>query len=336
MATEPDGTLLQWDQVADLCKCKWETLLVGNGLSINVWDDFNYAKLYDHAKSQRDLLTSEDRRLFKATPNFERVLGSLLTAIRINETYGLNAAPLYEAYRRIQLALGHAVREVHAERVPDDKLSTIRSTLEDFEWIFTTSYDLLLYWAIASGGKFDPFVDHFWLNGRCEFDPDQAEDWRGKVSIYFLHGALHLVVSGSGVTRKLRRGERRNLLSQFGEPIPGDPQARPLLVTEGSADDKLLAIESNPYLGHALQKLRENVQPTVVFGASLGASDEHLVKALTENPKRPVAVSMLPERKGVLLAKQTILAEKLRAEPLLFFDATTHPLGSPGLRVTRP
>ncbi len=45
---------------------------------------------------------------------------------------------------------------------------------------------------------------------------------------------------------------------------------------------------------------------------------------------------MLPERKGVLLAKQTILAERLRAEPLLFFDATTHPLGSPELRVTRP
>jgi hypothetical protein len=333
MPTEPDGTLRRWDEVADLYR--WETLLVGNGLSINVWDSFNYAKLYDHAKSQGGL-TAADRHLFETTPNFERVLGDLLTAIRINEAFGVDTEALYKSYRTIQLALGHAVREVHVDVVPVDKLSTIRSTLGRFEWVFTISYDLLLYWAIACHGKFDPFIDQFRFNNRCEFDPEKAEDWESKISIYFLHGALHLVVGGSGVTWKLRRGEMKNLLSQFGQPIPDDPQARPLLVTEGSADDKLLAIESNQYLGYALKKLRENVQPTVVFGASLGEPDDHLVKALSENPERPVAVSMLPERKGSLLNKQVSLSERLKAEPLLFFDATSHPLGNPELSVTPP
>jgi hypothetical protein len=41
--------------------------------------------------------------------------------------------------------------------------------------------------------------------------------------VYFLHGALHLVVSGSGVTWKLRRREIQSVLDQFGEPITGDP-----------------------------------------------------------------------------------------------------------------
>lgn len=331
MPAEPDGTLQRWDDVAGLFD--WETLLVGNGLSINVWDSFNYAKLYDHAKSQGDL-TKAARDLFATTPNFERVLGDLLTAIRLNEVFDLDTGPLYNSYRTIQLALGHAVREVHVPVVPLARLSAIRAILENFEWVFTISYDLLLYWAIACRGKFDPFMDHFRFNNRCEFDPARAEDWDSKIPIYFLHGALHLVVGGSGVTWKLRRGEMKNLLSQFGQPIDGDPQARPLLVTEGSADDKLRAIETNAYLGRALEKLRENVQATVVFGASLGEPDNHLVKALSENPERPVAVSMLPGRKGALLAKQVDLAERLKAEPLVFFDATTHPLGSSELSVT--
>lgn len=58
-----------------------------------------------------------------------------------------------------------------------------------------------------------------------------------------------------------------------------------------------------------------------------------MADALSENPKRPVAVSMLPAGKQELLAKQVDICGRLGAQPLLFFDATTHPLGDPALRV---
>jgi hypothetical protein len=217
-------------------------------------------------------------------------------------------------------------------RVPPATRRTISDTLERFEWVFTTSYDLLVYWAMAAGG-FEPFMDHFRWGGRCEFDPRRTTVPANRVPVYFLHGALHLVVGSSGVTWKLRQTDLDNILDQFGQPIKGDARARPLLVTEGSAEDKLAAIEDNAYLSHALDRLRERKLPVVVFGSSLSEQDSHLADALSENPKRPIAVSMLPANKQELLSKQVDICGRLAAQPLLFFDATTHPLGDPALRV---
>jgi hypothetical protein len=160
--------------------------------------------------------------------------------------------------------------------------------------------------------------------------------YAGQIPIYFLHGALHLVVGGTGVTWKLRRTAIHTLLDQFGQPIAGDERARPLLVTEGSARDKLQAIEANEYLTHALGRLRANRQPLVVFGSSLSEQDRHIADALNEFPERPVAVSMLPGDRRAVATAQLEIYGRLRAETLLFYDATTHPLGSSDLRVSSP
>ncbi|MEZ5077719.1 MAG: DUF4917 family protein [Solirubrobacterales bacterium] len=330
MAGEPDGTLLDWREIADAYP--WDTLLLGNGLSINVWEPFGYGKLYDRAKIGG--LSSQDRKLFAHTPNFERVLADLLTAIRVNRAYGRGVRILHERYRSIQLAFVQAVREVHLNRskVPEETRMAINAEMRRFEWVFTTSYDLIVYWAMAAGG-FEPFMDHFRYGGRCEFDPDRARVPGNRIPVYFLHGALHLVTGASGATWKLRLTGLERILDQFGEPIAGDPEARPLLVTEGSAADKMFAIEENAYLSHALKRLRRRYLPVVVFGSSLSEQDSHLTEALSEHPERPVAISMLPGPRQGLHAEQVDICGRLEAEPVLFYDATTHPLGRPGLRV---
>lgn len=320
-----DGSLASWEEISRAME--WQGLLLGNGLSVNVWPNFVYDALFDYAGG----LTAEDRALFGETPNFERVLADLNIAIRICEVIGIDTSPLYTRYRSIQLALGHAIREVHLRRsqVPDATLETIRSVLEQFEWVFTTSYDLLLYWAMGYGGHYEPFMDCFRWGGRCEFDIHRADVFVGQIPVYFLHGALHLVVGGSGTTWKLRNTQIRTLLDQFGQPIMGDPQARALLVTEGSSHDKLRAIEGNDYLAHALERLRECELPMVVFGSSLSEQDRHLADALNEHPERPIAVSMFPGPKRDLAMRQADIYGRLEAETLVFFDATTHPLGQP-------
>jgi hypothetical protein len=331
MAGEPDGTLFDWRDIAT--SHKWDTLLLGNGMSINIWEPFGYRKLYDRAKFGD--LSAQDRKLFSSTQNFERVLADLLTAIRVNDAVGLDTKSLLERYRNIQLALVHAVREVHLKlnRVPRATRETIGDTMKQFEWVFTTSYDLLAYWAMAAAG-FEPFMDHFRYRGRCEFDPTRATVPSNRIPVYFLHGALHLVVGSSGATWKLRQTDLDTILDQFGKPITGDPEARPLLVTEGSAADKLTAIEDNVYLSHALERLRGRALPLVVFGSSLSEHDSHLAEALSKNPDRPVAISMLPASKKELLAKQVDISGRLEASSLLFFDATSHPLGNRALAVT--
>jgi hypothetical protein len=256
MATQiPDGSLLDWRDIEG--QHEWSVLFLGNGLSINVWPRFAYGALFDHVRGGG--LTPTDLALFSDTPNFERVLGDLNTAIRVADVFSVRPQEFYDAYRRIQLALGHAIREVHPNRwdVANDALLAIRQEMVRYEWIFTTSYDLIAYWAMGRGpyGAFRPYMDLFRGN-RCEFDPARAQVEAGWVPVYFLHGALHLVVSGTGRTWKLRRTMVQTLLDQFGQPISGDPQARPLFVTEGSARDKLQAIEANDYLSHALGRLR--------------------------------------------------------------------------------
>jgi hypothetical protein len=320
-----DGSLVSWEGIADAEE--WQGLLLGNGLSVNVWPNFVYDSLFDHA--QDDGLATEDRALFQGTPNFERVLADLNLSIRTCDAVGIDTSPLYARYRSIQIALGHAIREVHLQQrqVPKAALETIRGELEQFEWVFTTSYDLLVYWAMGYGGRFKPFVDCFRWGGRCEFDPDRADVFVGQIPVYFLHGALHLVVGGSGTTWKLRNTQIKTLLDQFGQPIDGDPQARALLVTEGSSQDKLRAIEGNAYLAHALDRLRECELPMIIFGSSLSEQDRHLADALNEHPERPIAVSMRPGRERDLAVLQADIYGRLEAEKLVFFDASTHPLG---------
>jgi hypothetical protein len=323
-----DGSLARWEEIADTEE--WQALLLGNGLSINIWPNFGYGSLFDHAQDGN--LTDGDRALFEGTTNFERTLADLNVAIRTCDLVGLDTAPLYTRYRSIQLALGHAIREVHLKRsqVPNTTLEAIRGVLERFEWVFTTSYDLLIYWAMGyPNNDYTPFVDCFRWGGRCEFDPRRADIYVGQIPIYFLHGALHLMVGGSGITWKLRNTSIRTILDQFGQPIAGDPQARSLLVTEGSSQDKLRIIEGNDYLAHASERLRECELPMVVFGSSLSEQDRHLADALNEHPERPVAVSLRPGTKRDLAVRQADVYGRLAAEKLVFFDATTHPLGLP-------
>jgi hypothetical protein len=328
----PDGTLLHWDNVKD--RHLWQVLLLGNGLSINVWPAFGYGALFDYVRGGG--LKTSDLRLFDGSPNFERVLGDLSTAIRVAQVLRVDPAPFYERYYRVQQALGHAIRQVHLHRtqVPDVALQTIRTQMESYEWVFTTSYDLLVYWAMGYGERYGKFKDHFRYGGRLEFDPARAAVYEGEVPVYFLHGALHLMVSGTGVTWKLRRTAWETLLDQFGQPIPGDPQARPLLVTEGSAREKLRAIEANDYLAHCLATLREVDLPLVVFGSSLGAEDRHLVDAINENPDSPVAISMYPKSRRELREEQGRIFGQLETDDLLFFNSTTHPLGATNLRAS--
>lgn len=326
----PDGYLSDWSEIAHQ---GWKTLVVGNGLSINVSRYFAYESLFEEAGKSLD---DGDRAIFESfdTTNFEVVLAKLRDGITLAEVLGRQPGPYRRRFQSVQAAFGVAIRRVHLERseVPDETRKAIKLALRAYDTIFSTSYDLLIYWSIAYNDSYGLFCDCFWGNDRNEFDPDDCEVFPRNRPIYYLHGALHLVVEGSGVTRKLT-SSNSTLLDQFGKPIPGDPEARPLLITEASARDKLRAIEGNDYLSHAYERLQENDRPLVVFGHSLSSQDRHLIDAINANPDRPVAISMMPKAKSRLREQKAEIWGKLRSSEVLFFDATTHPLGSSGLTV---
>lgn len=319
-----DGSLARWEEVTAE-RGDWGALLLGNGLSRSVWDGFGYPSLFDKAGA----LTAPDRNLFEAldTRNFERVLGELVSAIRMAEALGQDPTPYFARYKSVQMALGRAVQAVHVKRssIGEGTLEAIGKVLQQQEYVFSTSYDLIVYWAMQAV-DWKSLCDCFWSE-KHSFDPASCDVPAHRTPVYFLHGALHLVVMGSGVTRKLVSGNLETLLDQFGKPLDGDEQVRPLLITEGSAQHKLQGIEGNDYLSHTLEQLGNCDLPLVVFGSDLSEQDQHLVDALNRNPSRPVAISICREERSeedIRGAKKKIRAG-LDA-PLFFFDSSTHPL----------
>lgn len=319
-----DGSLARWEEVTAE-RDDWAALLVGNGLSRNVWDGFGYPSLFDKAGD----LTAPDRNLFEAlgTRNFERVLGELASAIRMAEALEQDPEPYLARYKSVQLALGRAVQAVHVKysNIEDGTLKRIGRVLQRQEYVFSTNYDLIVYWAMQAVG-YEGLCDCFWCE-KNSFDPANCDVPARRTPVYFVHGALHLVVMGSGVTRKLVSGNLETLLDQFGKPLDGDDQVRPLLITEGSAQHKLQGIEGNDYLSHTLDQLGKCDLPLVVFGSGLGEQDQHLVDALNRNPSRPIAVSIRRDGRS----EEEIRAEKRKIRagldaPIFFFDSSTHPL----------
>lgn len=325
-----DGTLATWPQVRQ--QARWRDLLVGNGLSRNVSTAFSYDSLYEQAPR----LAKADRKLFEAlkTQNFEVVLAALASAIETLEALANPAAKeLRTRYRSVQGALGGAVREVHIplSQFPLASRQAIKRALAEHRWVFTTNYDLLLYWSAGAGESFAGFADYF-HGEELRFDPQRTRIPPRRTRLLYLHGALHLTVNPDGTTTKTRRSAC-TLLAQFDKHDPADPNQRPLIVAEGSSQEKATAIRANEYLSFALQRLAENRAPLVIFGLGLREEDSHLVDALNTRPSRPLAVSIRRAPRSAIRSRQAELRSKLAAEELMFFDAATHPLGSAELAV---
>lgn len=332
MGGHVDGSLMDWADVEGLAD--WDGLLLGNGMSINVWPGFDYSSLFGQAD-----LGKRDARSFEAleTKNFEVVLESLDKAIKLVRASGHDPGFLERRRASIAEALGGAVKAVHVTRgqIPDETLRAIRSALRSHRWVFSTSYDLLVYYAAACK-DFLGFVDYFW-NDHGAFDEStiKLNDASLRTRLLFLHGALHLVVLSDGRTCK-RKSSFRNLLEKFEMPHAGDRLARPLLVTEGQSTQKAREIANNVYLSFALRKLREFEDPLVVFGHQLAEQDDHLLEAMNEHPSRPLAISMVDHGKRANRRRQHQIRSRLEDCEAYFYDAATHPLGSPKLCIAKP
>ena len=333
----PDPTLVLWRDI------DWDEeptgLLLGNGASRAVWDRFNYPSLFTMACSDHIAhpLNSVDQKLFSSmrTPNFEAVLATLSAAMTVGIAMEFPISEVAASYRRVQRALFEAVRYVHViwERIGEMRLAYIQAELSNYRQVFTTNYDLILYWAMmAQDLKYRPqefrFLDFFW-KGREYFDeidtsivqPDRC------TTVYFLHGALHLRTNNEGRTRKIRSDSVSNLLEKSLRYQSW--WERPLFITEGTADQKRSSIRRSSYLSFAYERLVQHEGPLVVFGHSLGEADAHIVEAMRSWGSRPIAISVRRTSDDEIVGQKAWYRRSLPAAELVFFDAASHPLGSP-------
>jgi len=330
-----DGQLISWDRLADR---EWKTLLLGNGLSINLWSKFKYQSLFSSAA-----LNAQAKRIFQAldTVNFERCLECLHHANVALNALGIPTEPVDTTYKHVRDALFNTVGQVHVQwsDFPAATQIHIANEIAEFQSVFTTNYDLCLYWSQMWVQEHCEnsnlhIVDLFWADGN-RFDPRDSEPRSAAATrVLYLHGGIHLWQEDhTGNNGKWVHGNT-SLLDLADKYIP-ESNRRPLFVSEGSAEAKSQSIRKSSYLSFCLDQLTRDEKPTIVFGHALADQDKHILAALNRGRRRRIAISIYPtgDSKAIATEKARLLRD-LGDHDVEFFDSTTHPLGAPALSIT--
>ena len=137
------------------------------------------------------------------------------------------------------------VKKVHPDHfykinISEKAIEQIIKELSKYKKIFTTNYDLILYWIIMKNqdNSDDNFLDFFWNkynDSRCCFDVNNTKILKfneGKPRIYYLHGALHLFFDGLKEFKAIcnHSDSLMGVLNRETHP--------PLFISEGSSQEK--------------------------------------------------------------------------------------------------
>lgn len=326
------GELEDWNTLNS--RIGFPELLIGNGASLAVWRKFAYFSLFDEAQTTRNRpLSASELSVFRAldTSNFEQVLSALKNSIRVNAALAINSSSPRHRYFAIKEALIHAVRSVHIpwSLMQAGHLARINSALRQYQTVYSGNYDLLNYWAVMQAPE---AFDDMFRGAEATFDPGNCQHHGNATRLLYMHGGMHLVKNIDGSTRILNSSES-TLLASFAINQLGDI---PLFVNEGSSADKLKAIRSSDYLSFCYSQLAQPKDRLCIFGHSLGAQDQHLIQALQQAGLKTLAISIYPHN-PLFITQQKQHYARLFAEQnveLRFFDALSHPLGDPALRIS--
>ncbi|TDP90247.1 uncharacterized protein DUF4917 [Leucobacter luti] len=273
---------LKFSDAIELAKLGSEPLsvLLGNGFSRACRDDtFNYGSLWDRADFT---LTGEKVEIEEAmnSKDFETVIRRLDRCANLLAVYGGDSEIIGQIEAdstAIRTGLAAAIARLHpahAWTLDSEERRNVNEFLAHFTSLFTTNYDLLLYWAVNhAASQSVPKDDGF----RGSYD--NGFKWRlsNSQKIYYLHGAIHLFEESSVTTKAARQDGL--IMDEIRDRIA--LQQHPLIVTEGSSIDKRVRIEESKYLSNCYDQLGSLSGALFIHGSSLSSNDEHLFNQIT-------------------------------------------------------
>lgn len=275
--------------------------IMGNGFSM-AYDPkiFSYNALYNFIEELNDEVLS---KLFSVinNKNFELVMRELENFIEIAKLFKANdelIKNLSLAKELLQDSLLQAISELHPDHVfeIDDErskkcFSFIKQYIDNRGKIFSTNYDLLLYWILMRN---DATVakDGF---GKDLLNPDEVrhgedQEWsdlywgknKEEQNTFYLHGTLPFFDTGTIIEKEVYKN-RNYLLDNIKERLL--KQDYPIFVTSGNSQEKLNHIMHNSYLTFCYEQLCEITGSLVSFGFNFGEYDEHIIEAINKAAK---------------------------------------------------
>lgn len=272
-------------------------LLLGNGFSM-AYDPsiFSYNALADFVGKVNDKTLTMLFEVLK-TKNFELIMEQLTTFSRLLAAMGADAGlqqTVADAHEKLKVSLLDAIKGLHPEhvfKIPQDNIDACSKFLRDFLEsggnIFSTNYDLLLYWVLMRGNV-PQAIDGF---GREILNPVEVGSkqeaaelsdllWgpnKERQNIHHLHGALPLFDTGADIEKEQYNHEGW-LLDNVSKRL--DAGEYPIFVTAGGAAEKLELIRHNRYLSHCYDRLSSVDGSVISFGFGFGEYDDHIIHAL--------------------------------------------------------
>lgn len=266
-------------------------LLLGNGFSIACSKKFEYPNLFEYVR--KTVLSTHVLKVFEylGTNNFEGVMRLLEDSKWITKHYGLErakgvTASISKDLTSIKKSLVSAIAKTHLPNpgtISDDRKNKCVTFLEPYQNVFTTNYDLLLYW-VANHGQ-DKLKEQDGFRASID-DPSAAylvfsEHLGQNKGILFLHGALHFYVEGGETRKHSWIRSKKSLIELIKEGL--ERGQYPLFVAEGKAEKKMAQIQRSGYLFYCLGKLERIASPLVVYGLSFSENDQHIINAIADN-----------------------------------------------------
>jgi hypothetical protein len=276
-------------------------LLLGNGFSVS-YDPgiFSYKAL---SKFVYDLNDKDLKQLFDIlnTNNFELLMQQLDNAAKIAILFGAGKKvvdKIKDTSDKLKTSLIDAIKELHPEhvfKIPEAKSIACAKFLNSFldrgGYVYTTNYDLLLYWVLMRNGL-DKTGDGFGRESEDadEWIPEEEREYsdlrwgknKGTQAIYYLHGALQIFDTGIDIIKEEYTGEHW-LLENIKKRM--DSNQYPIFVTAGSGKDKLTHIMHNKYLAYCYEALSSITGSLICYGFGFGEYDDHIIAAINKASK---------------------------------------------------
>lgn len=276
-------------------------LLLGNGFSMSYDKNiFSYNALHGFIEKLNDDLLSKLFGIIQ-TKDFELVLTQLENFAALADVFGLDTQlklRVETAALKLKRSLIDAIGALHPEhvfKVSEEKCNAcaefLRIFLDSKGAIFTTNYDLLLYWvlmrsrverAIDGFGRDRENADEFVPEDKLEYSELRWGKHRDDQCIFYVHGSLPLFDTGVDIIKE-EYDSQNFLLERVKQRI--ERGEYPVFVTAGSGKEKLTHIRHNRYLDHAYERLATMEGSLVTFGFNFGASDDHIVEAINRAAK---------------------------------------------------
>jgi len=283
-------------------KKRQKHLLLGNGFSMSYDADiFSYNKLAEFLQNLDNPVLQQLFEIIK-TSNFELLMEQLENVAQIAKVFGADKKvvdKIHEATSTLKQSLIDAIKELHPEHVfaiADEKSKAcagfLNSYLAEEGNVFTTNYDLLLYWVLMRN-DLDQKGDGFGREAEesDEWIPEEEIQWselrwgknKDSQSIYYVHGALHLFDAGIDIIKEVYTNEHvllENVKARM------ERKEYPIFVTAGNGAEKLSHIRHNRYLTNCYDELSSLSGSLVCFGFGFGPYDEHIIGAINKACKK--------------------------------------------------